>query len=186
MALVDGAGHRVDHGLAATEQGRRRLGDERHHPASGGALGVAVLGSVLASGFTAELARRLSELSVSAEGVARSKQSIGAAINYADQLGGKAGATLATVARESWMHGASLSLFIGSGFVFAGAALAFALLPARATHHHLNATELLPVPMVIDDDELDALDRGFGRVRRAPYLRVQPASLRSLQVGHTG
>ncbi len=96
---------------------------------AGGALGVAVLGSVLASGFTAELSRRLSELSVGAEGVARSKQSIGAAINYADQLGGKAGATLATVARESWMHGASLALFIGSGFVFAGAALAFALLP---------------------------------------------------------
>ena len=27
----DGAGHRLDHGLAATGEGRRRLGDERHH-----------------------------------------------------------------------------------------------------------------------------------------------------------
>ena len=154
---------------------------------AGGALGVAVLGSVLASGFTLGAEPSLvGACSVGAAGIAQSKQSIGAAINYADQLGGKAGATLATVARESWMHGASLALFIGSGFVFAGAALAFALLPARATHHHLNATELLPVPIVIDDDELDALRPGVGRVGRAPYLRVQPASLRSLQVGHTG
>jgi len=125
---------------------------------AGGALGVAVLGSVLASGFTSELSRRLSSLKVTAAGIAQSKQSIGAAVKYADQLGGKAGATLATVARESWMHGASLSLLIGSVFVFGGAALAFALLPARATHHHLNVTEVLPLAMVIDDDQLSAHD----------------------------
>lgn len=125
---------------------------------AGGALGVAVLGSVLASGFTSELSRRLPRLQLTGSGVARTKQSIGAAIAYADHLGGKAGATLATVARESWMHGASLALLIGSVFVFGGAALAFALLPARATHHHLNATELLPIPIVIDDDQLSARD----------------------------
>jgi hypothetical protein len=43
-------------------------------------------------------------------------------------------------------------------FVFAGAALAFALLPARATHHHLNATEVFPIPIVIDDDQLEERD----------------------------
>ena len=123
---------------------------------AGGALGVAVLGSVLASGFTSELSRRLTSLKVGAAGIARSKQSIGAAISSADRLGGKAGATLATVARESWMHGASLALLIGSVFVFAGALLAFALLPARAAHHHLNATEVFPIPIMIDDDQLDA------------------------------
>ena len=32
MAPHDGAGHRVDHGLAAAGQGGRRLGGERHHP----------------------------------------------------------------------------------------------------------------------------------------------------------
>ena len=125
---------------------------------AGGALGVAVLGSVLASGFTSELSRRLTSLKVGAAGIAQSKQSIGAAINYADDLGGKAGATLGAVARESWMHGASLALLIGSAFVFAGAALAFALLPARATHHHLNATEVFPIPIVIDDDQLETRD----------------------------
>ena len=31
----DGAGHRVDHGVAAPRQGRRRLGHERHHPPGG-------------------------------------------------------------------------------------------------------------------------------------------------------
>ena len=32
MGLTIGAGHRVDHGLAAAGQGRRRLGGQRHHP----------------------------------------------------------------------------------------------------------------------------------------------------------
>jgi hypothetical protein len=127
---------------------------------AGGALGVAVLGSVLASGFTSELSRRLPSLRLTAAGIATSKESIGAAITYADRLGGDAGAHLARVARESWMHGASLSLLIGSVFVLGGAALAFALLPARATQHHLNATELFPIPMVIDDDELSEPDAG--------------------------
>lgn len=76
-------------------------------------------------------------------------------MSYADRLGGKAGAALATVARESWMHGAHLALLIGSVIVLGGAALAFALLPARASHHHLNATELLPTPSVVDDDQLE-------------------------------
>ena len=35
MGLIDGAGHRVDHGLAAAGEGRRRLGHERHHPPDG-------------------------------------------------------------------------------------------------------------------------------------------------------
>jgi DHA2 family multidrug resistance protein-like MFS transporter len=122
---------------------------------SGGALGVAVLGSVLASGFTSELSRRLGILSLPHGAVARSEESIGAAITYADRLGGRAGAELAEIARESWMHGAHLSLLIGSLFVFGGAALAFALLPARAPHHHLNASEYLPTPIVIDDNQLE-------------------------------
>ena len=32
MGAHDGARHRVDHGLAAAGEGRRRLGGERHHP----------------------------------------------------------------------------------------------------------------------------------------------------------
>ena len=35
MAQRHGAVHRLDHGLAAAGQGRRRLGGERHHPPDG-------------------------------------------------------------------------------------------------------------------------------------------------------
>jgi Na+/melibiose symporter-like transporter len=124
---------------------------------AGGALGVAVLGSVLASGFTSSLADKLSHLELPHGALAKSRQSIGAALNYAHQLGGHLGAQLANAARESWMHGASLALLIGSGFVFGGALLVLALLPARVSYHHLNLTEVLPTPIVIDDDELEPL-----------------------------
>jgi MFS family permease len=128
-------------------------------PQSGGALGVAVLGSVLASGFSAELARRLPRLSLPPEGVRQANQSIGAALDYADRLGGKVGAALTEVVRDAWMHGARLSLLIGSIIVVGAAAFAYAMLPAHAPHHHLNVSELLPTPIVVDDDELDARAR---------------------------
>jgi hypothetical protein len=121
---------------------------------TGGALGVAVLGSVLASGFAAELHRRVAALPIGDAAVERATGSIGAAISYAERLGGSTGASLADIARGAWMHGARLSFLIGAVFVMAGSALAFALLPARGVHHHLNATEVLPTPIVVDDDQL--------------------------------
>jgi Na+/melibiose symporter-like transporter len=125
---------------------------------AGGALGVAVLGSVLASGFTSALSSKLSHIENLPHGaLAKSRQSVGAAISYAGKLGGHVGTQLADAARESWMHGAHLSLLIGSGFVFAAALLAFALLPATVSYHHLNLTEVLPTPVMIDDDELEPL-----------------------------
>ena len=136
---------------------------------AGGALGVAVLGSVLASGFTSELSRRLASLKVGAAGIAQSKQSIGAAINYADHLGGKAGATLATVARESWMHGASLALLIGSVFVFGGAALAFALLP-RASRRTITSTRPKCSPSRSSSTTTNSTTRTRRRWRRARSL----------------
>jgi hypothetical protein len=47
--LDHGLGNRVDHGLAPAGQGRGGLGHERHTRQVGRALGVAVLGSILAS-----------------------------------------------------------------------------------------------------------------------------------------
>jgi hypothetical protein len=44
---------------------------------------------------------------------------------------------------------------VGGIMLFGGALLAFAYLPARAPHHHLNASEILPNDIVIDDDEMD-------------------------------
>ena len=48
-------GHRRDHGRAARGQAERRLGDQRHHAVAGGALGVAVLGSLLASSYRGDM-----------------------------------------------------------------------------------------------------------------------------------
>ena len=55
----DGARHRVDHGLAAAEQAGVGSAMNDTTRQVGGALGVAVLGSLLSSGYGADMERRL-------------------------------------------------------------------------------------------------------------------------------
>ena len=67
----------------------------------GGALGVAVFGSVLASRYRVELAQHLVGLPASARSATGS---LGAALQTAGTLRGSAGSTLAMLARQSYVH----------------------------------------------------------------------------------
>jgi hypothetical protein len=58
------------------------------------------------------------------------------------------------VVDDAFVHGMRVGLGAGAVIALAGAGLAFKFLPARGSEHHLNATELLPLDVVIDDDEL--------------------------------
>ena len=93
----------------------------------GGALGVAVLGSVLSSGYTARLG--------STEGSPvpdQARDGIGAAMRIADQLPGASGAALSDAARTAFLHGMSVASLAAAGVAAAGAVVAIVWLPSRA------------------------------------------------------
>jgi EmrB/QacA subfamily drug resistance transporter len=107
----------------------------------GGALGVAVLGSVMASRYTSEIGGSLGLLPESARGAARSSLS-GASVAARD-LGGDTGAQFLEAAQHAWMSGLRLAMIVGA-IIIAGCALfSFVALPDRAD----DDPGLLPEPV---------------------------------------
>jgi EmrB/QacA subfamily drug resistance transporter len=95
----------------------------------GGALGVAVLGSVMASSYASHIAPALGGLPVQAAGVAG--DSIGGASLVAVQLG-DAGRALLSAARGAYVEAMGSALLIAVGVAVAGAVMALVFLPAHA------------------------------------------------------
>ena len=96
----------------------------------GGALGVAVLGSIIASRFTAGTSPAVAGLPEGTRAAAES--SLGGAVVVANQIGGQAGEMLLIAARDAWMSGLTLAMLIGAVIVTAAAVLAFVAMPDRA------------------------------------------------------
>jgi MFS family permease len=98
----------------------------------GGALGVAVLGSVLVSGYAAQMTGVVRGLPAAA---AAARNNLGDALTAAGQLGGSAGEGLAATARAAFIHGLAVAELVGLAVALAGAVVALAFLPARARPH---------------------------------------------------
>lgn len=96
----------------------------------GGALGVAVFGSLLASRYVHELAPSLAGLPDTARQAA--EDSLAGALGVAAQIGGAEGGGVAAAARDAWMSGFSLSLLIGAIVIATTAVLAYKGLPDSA------------------------------------------------------
>lgn len=92
----------------------------------GGALGIALAGSLLSIGYTHQITAATTALPPPAQEAAGS--SLAAALATADRLGGPAGQHLAHVARVAFTHGMWLSSATLAGLVAAGA-LVLACLP---------------------------------------------------------
>ncbi len=75
----------------------------------GGALGVAVFGSLLVSRYQVEVSRHLAGLPAAAH---NATSSLGAAIQVSGQLGGQQGATLASVARHAYVHAFDVTVLV--------------------------------------------------------------------------
>jgi len=97
----------------------------------GGALGVAVIGSVLSTRYQHHLTAALSGKPIPATAMHAALGSIGGAFDTAAKLPGAAGAALAHYAGPAFMSGANVSLAVGAGVALAGALVALAALPAR-------------------------------------------------------
>ena len=95
----------------------------------GGALGVAILGSVFASAYTATLAPALGALPAGVAAAAQS--SVGAAISIGDQVGGAAGTALVTASKTAFIHAMDRGLFVGALVALVGAVVALMWLPNR-------------------------------------------------------
>ena len=96
----------------------------------GGALGVAILGSVFSSAYLAGIAPALRAAPAAAAKAAG--QSVGVALSRAQQLGGSAGQALRLAATSSFVHAMDRALFVGAGFALLGALVALIWLPNRA------------------------------------------------------
>jgi EmrB/QacA subfamily drug resistance transporter len=113
----------------------------------GTTLGVAILGSILSSGYTSNLGGAVSGLPESARHAAEG--SLAGALGVAHQIGGTQGAALVDAAKTAWADGLHLSLMIGAGIVLFAAAIAARYLPRKADDGLVHSEDL--------DTEFEAL-----------------------------
>ena len=98
---------------------------------TGGALGVAVLGSLLSGRYQADLAPVLGRYPVPKSALHVINGSLGGAQEVAHRVGGSVGAVLSAVARSSFLSGMGLAMRVGAVVVGAAAVAVVAVLPAR-------------------------------------------------------
>jgi MFS transporter, DHA2 family, multidrug resistance protein len=106
----------------------------------GGALGVAVLGSVLSSGYGPDVRDAVAGTPLPATAAAQASDQVGAAMEIAGRLGGEPGRALADVAGRAFADGQSISFMIAAGALFLGAVIVGLFLPARG-RDEVNAAD---------------------------------------------
>jgi hypothetical protein len=101
----------------------------------GGALGVAVIGSLLATRYQNHIASALAARHVPGAAMHTILGSFGGALAVATRAGGTTGALLAHAARTAFMSGVEVSMAAGALVALAGALLVLARLPSRTARH---------------------------------------------------
>lgn len=96
----------------------------------GGALGVAILGSVFSTVYGSEMETATANLSPQA--AATASDSVGGALGIAQQLGGEAAQALVSAANAGFIASMEVTFMVAAGVAIAGAVLALLFLPARA------------------------------------------------------
>jgi EmrB/QacA subfamily drug resistance transporter len=98
----------------------------------GTAMGIAVIGSVYASGYRISVVRDLAKQGIARSHLSTVTSSVGSALQYGNKIGGKQGALISDAARHAFVNGATESMAVAGGVCFAAALLAGALLPRSA------------------------------------------------------
>jgi EmrB/QacA subfamily drug resistance transporter len=94
----------------------------------GGALGVAILGSILSTAYAANVRQAVSNLPPELSGHAQ--DSIGVTLQIAAQIGGQQGNALAAAARDSFIGAMDMTLYVAAAFALAGGLVALLVLPS--------------------------------------------------------
>ena len=105
----------------------------------GGALGVAVVGSLVASIYSSGIEDAGASLGLSQAAVGQASESLGAAFKVASTMG-DGGADLVRAASDSFVDGLSIGLRVGAAVVMFAAFVAYRFLPARAHDHVAEPT----------------------------------------------
>lgn len=104
----------------------------------GGALGVAVLGSVMSSQYTSELAGQLGGVPPDVGRVAES--SVGAAVQISAELPTAVGEALSAAAKSAFMDAMGVALLVAAGVALAAAAVVRRYLPGQTEALTLEET----------------------------------------------
>jgi hypothetical protein len=91
----------------------------------GAAAGVAVLGSLLASGYRSGVDAEIHHLGLAPQAVSASRRSIASALEMVHGVGATRGARLSSLARDAFSHGAFISMCFAAGFCLVVAAVIF-------------------------------------------------------------
>jgi MFS transporter, DHA2 family, multidrug resistance protein len=97
----------------------------------GGSLGVAVLGSIVASRYTSHLAPVLA--SIPGLGSMPAARSVSAAVFAGKALGGADGERLVTAAREAYLSGMHIAVAVASAIALVASIMVYRLLPKKAS-----------------------------------------------------
>jgi EmrB/QacA subfamily drug resistance transporter len=98
----------------------------------GGALGVAIIGSVLASTYGTKVGDAVSGQPLPGGVASEVENSLGFALETARRLGGPAGQALADTARSAFVDGMHQGFLVAAAVALVGAIVALLWLPARA------------------------------------------------------
>jgi EmrB/QacA subfamily drug resistance transporter len=110
----------------------------------GGALGVAVVGSVLASIYGSQMGDFLAGKPIDTGTSASIKESLGAALGYAGSIAGRApelAGALASAAREAFVDGMHAGVLVAGVATLVGTIVAAVWLPARANDDDVAGQE---------------------------------------------
>jgi EmrB/QacA subfamily drug resistance transporter len=108
----------------------------------GGALGVAIIGSVLNAGYADRMASVVASLPPQAAGPAG--DSVGAAVQIAAKLPAGAGDALAAAARQAFVDSMGSAFLVGAAIALVGVVLVLRFLPAREQPHAVAGIEPRP------------------------------------------
>jgi hypothetical protein len=98
----------------------------------GGALGVAIIGSVYSSIYAGQITHAIAGKGLPAEAASTITDSIGGALGVAKSIGGDSGEALKAVARGAFVDGMHRGVLVGAAVALVGALIALLFLPARA------------------------------------------------------
>jgi Na+/melibiose symporter-like transporter len=98
----------------------------------GGALGVAVIGSILATSYRPGVSDALTSVGAPSEVLARAKDSVGGAVQAAATLPGALGDAIASAAKTEFVDAFGTAILLAAGVVAIAAVVVFMFLPARA------------------------------------------------------
>jgi EmrB/QacA subfamily drug resistance transporter len=135
----------------------------------GGALGIAIIGSVLASTYGSKIGDAIAKQSrpVPKPIADAMKSQLGAALAVAHRIGGPVGSLIQTTARHAFVTGMHQGMVVGAVAALVGAVVALVWLPARAPDVDLPGEEILAVAATVSAEPAQAAATGDDTIEEA-------------------